>query len=241
MGGTMNELAIHVDTSTPNYPVVRLLIDGEDILASGGSDQGNDPADILDTGALLPTDPPRRIAFYGCGCGEFGCAAVAGLVERRANQVVWHDFCSPTGVYRHALAEPEDGPDPVAELDPDELPPDPVNLPAFVFDADRYLALIEGAMQDRSWETRPRAVIRHIKTLRPGWTHWAARTGDAITVHHRVGRMAWSTDLDVPAGSVKALAASLVELLEQGVDPRRIQAEGLWREGAPARHRDRRR
>ena len=165
----MHELAIHIDTSTPNYPVVRLLIDGEDTLASNGSDQGNDPADILDTGALLPADPPRRIAIYGCGCGEFGCAVVAGRIERRGNQIVWHDFCSPTAVYHHALPEPEDRPDPVAELDPDELPPHPINLPTFAFDADRYLALVEAAMQDRSWETRPRALIRHMKTMRPDW------------------------------------------------------------------------
>lgn len=58
----MNELAISIDSRVPNYPKVRLLVDGEDLLASSGADEGNDPADILDTGALLPQDPPRRIA-----------------------------------------------------------------------------------------------------------------------------------------------------------------------------------
>lgn len=225
----MNELQIHVDTTTPNYPLVRLRIDGEEVLTSKGSDKHNDPADILDTGALLPADPPRRIAFYGCGCGEFGCAAVAGLIERRGDQVIWHDFCSPTGVYQAALADAEYGPDPVAELDPEEWSFHPIDLPTFVFDADNYLARVEAAMKDRSWETRPRAVIRHLKTVRPAWTHWAVREGDAITVHHRVGKMAWSTDLDVPAGPVDELALSLVDLLDQGVDPRRIRAERLWR------------
>lgn len=83
-------------------------------------------------------------------------------------------------------------------------------------------------MADRSWETRPRAVIRHMKELRPATTHWAAREGDGITVHHPVDRMVWSTDLLVPPGAPDILAARLVALLDDGVDPRRIAAERLW-------------
>ena len=40
----MNRLQIRIDSTTPNYPKVRLLIDGSDLLASAGSDEGNDPA-----------------------------------------------------------------------------------------------------------------------------------------------------------------------------------------------------
>lgn len=222
----MNELAIGIDARVPNYPKVRLLIDGEDLLASSGADEGNDPADILDTGALLPQNPPRRIAFYGCGCGEFGCANVAGLVIARGEQIEWTDFRSLTGTYHSALPEPEDGPDPAAGTE--RAWRRPLDLPTLTFDRQRYLAVVRDAMADRSLETRPRAVIRHMKELRPATTHWAAREGDRITVHHPVDRMVWSTDLLVPLGAPDILAARLVALLDDGVDPRRIAAERLW-------------
>jgi hypothetical protein len=32
--------------------------------------------------------------------------------------------------------------------------------PTLTFDADQYLAVVRDAMEDRGWETRPRAVIR---------------------------------------------------------------------------------
>jgi hypothetical protein len=224
---SVNRLAIHIDTSTPNYPQVRLLIDGGDLLASTGDDEGNDPADILDTGALLPTDPPRRIAFYGCGCGEFGCSNVAGLIVRRSSHVEWTDFRPLTGVYHSALPDPAYGPDPAASYDWD-MPPKRHGLPTLTFDADEYLAVVRNAMADRSWETRPRAVIRHLRSLRPEMTHWAARHGERITIHHRVGDMAWSTDLQLPPGPTDRLAEALLTLLDQGIDPRRIAAENLW-------------
>lgn len=223
----MNELTIRIDACVANYPKVRLLVDGEDLLASTGADEGNDPADILDSGALLPQDPPRRIAFYGCGCGTFGCANIAGLVVGRPDHVEWTDFRSLTGVYHAALPEPGDGPDPAAGTGRGWRRP--LDLPTLAFERQHYLAVVRDAMADRSWEARPRAVIRHLKELRPAMTHWAAREGDRITVHHRDDRMVWSTDLLVPPGAPDILAARLVALLEDGVDPRRIAAEGLWR------------
>lgn len=222
----MNELTIRIDSRVPNYPSVRLLVDGEDLLASSGADEGNDPADILDSGALLPQDPPRRIAFYGCACGEFGCANVAGLVIGRGEQVEWTDFRTLTGVYDAALPESGSGPDPATGLEPEWR--QPLDLPTLSFERDRYVAVVRDAMADRSWETRPRAVIRHMKELRPATTHWAAREGDRITIHHRDDRMVWSTHLLVPPGAPDILAARLVALLDDGVDPRRIAAEGLW-------------
>lgn len=222
----VNELTIRIDSHVPNYPKVRLLIDGEDLLASTGADEGNDPADILDSGALLPQDPPRRIAFYGCACGEFGCANVAGLVVRRDHHVEWADFRTLTGIYHSALPEAGDGPDPLTRIEREWHRS--LDLPTLTFERERYLAVVRAATADRSWETRPRAVIRHLKTLRPETTHWAGREGDRITIHHRVGRMPWSTDLLVPPGPPDVLAARLVALLDEDVDPRRIAAEGLW-------------
>lgn len=223
----MNELTIHIDTATANYPKVRLLIDGDDLLASAGIDEGNDPADILDTGALQPQSPPRRVAFYGCGCGEFGCANVAGLIVDRSDHIAWTDFRSLTGVYHSALPEAGDGPDPMAAADWD-LPAGRLDLPTLTFDRDRYFAVVRGAMANRSWETRPRAVIRHLRSLRPELTHWAAHDGERITVHHTVGAMAWSTDIELPPGPPDRLAARLITLLDESVDPRRIDAERLW-------------
>ncbi len=221
----MHRLTIRLDRSTPNYPTVRLLVDDVDLLATTGDDQGNDPADILDTGALLPTDPPRRIALYGCGCGEFGCSTVAALIVRQAERIRWTDFRSLTGAYHSAL--PEHGPDPAASCEPD-LPASRHDLPTLTFDAGQYLAVVRSAMADRSWETRPRAVIRHLRSRRPELGHWAARHGERVTVHHRVDGMAWSTDLTVPPGPVDRLAETLLALLDQGIDPRRIAAERLW-------------
>lgn len=224
----MDRLEIRIDTAVPNYPKVLLLIDGTELLASLGSDERNDPADLLDSGALLPTDPPRRVAFYGCGCGEFGCANVAGLVRQSGRHVEWTDFCSLTGVYTGALADPAYGPDPADSLDED-VPPVRLDLPTLTFNAHEYFAVVEAAMNDRSWETRPRAVVRHMRALRPETTHWAVRDGDAITIHHRVDGKGWSTDLLVPPGPPDELAEKLLATLDQGFDPQRIASKRLWR------------
>lgn len=228
----MNRLALRIDSSRANHPKVRLLIDGEDLLASTGSDEANDPGDILDTGALLPQDPPRRIAFYGCGCGVFGCGNVAGLIVERGDQVQWTDFLSLTGVYESALPDPEDGRDP-AEL-PWDWPLARHDLPTFTFDRADYLATVEDAMADRSWETRTRAVLRHLRASGPEAAHWAARDGEAITLHHRVDDKVWAIDLLLPPGTPERLAGSLRSLLDAGVDPRRIAAEQLWRKASQA-------
>ncbi|WP_205475070.1 hypothetical protein [Nocardioides sp. SYSU D00038] len=224
----MSTLTIHVDRSISNYPKVILLIDGVERLTSTGDDEASDPADILDTGALLPTDPPRRVAFYGCGCGTFGCSNVTGLVVQSGDLVRWTDFLSLTGAYASALPDPEDGPDPAIGFDTD-LPPKRHALPTFTFDREQYLNAVRAAMADRSWETRPRAVVRHLRALQPGTHPWATLTGESITVHHTVDGMAWSTDLPLPPGRPSQLAESLAALLDQGLDPRRIAAERLWR------------
>lgn len=142
----MHRLTIRINRTAANRPEVRLLIDGDDVLTVDGTDHGNHPADILDSGALLPADPPRRIAFYGCGCGEFGCASVAGLVIRRGELVEWSDFRTLTGVYHSALPDPEDGPDPVAFEDADLPSRRHRPLSTFTFDAEEYLGVVRSAM-----------------------------------------------------------------------------------------------
>jgi hypothetical protein len=82
MSGNLKTLRLSVvlsDPDRPNYPVVTFLIDGEDILGQlNGGFIGFDPADILDNHALLPIDPPRRVAVYGAAV-----ARLAAEVWRR--------------------------------------------------------------------------------------------------------------------------------------------------------------
>lgn len=227
----LSRLRIEVERSVPNYPTVHLLVDGERVLEVDGNSEANDPADILDTGALVPTDPPTRVAFYGCGCGTFGCSVVAGLVRRRGDTISWSDFRSITGAYNSALPEPEDRPDPlgpVAAFPDADVFHRSHDLPTIRFDAGQYLAAVEAATADRSWETRPRAVLRHLRALRPDLHAYAPRAGDAVHLSFRAGSMMDGVDVPVPAGPPERLAAALVGLLEAGIHPRRIAVPGVW-------------
>ncbi len=137
------------DPDRPNYPAVMILVDGEDILAQlAGGFVGFDPADILDTGALLPADPPRRVAVYRCGCGEAGCGCVAPVIERTGGSIRWHDFRDFTGVYHSPLD------------DPAPAGGSPHGLADLEFDAARYLQEVERATADRVWETADRRTAR---------------------------------------------------------------------------------
>lgn len=219
--GRLHELTVRVDTSVPNRPAVRLLVDGTEVLASRENDTPNDPSDLLDTGALLPADPPVRVAFYGCGCGEFGCGNVAGLVRRVGDVVEWTDFCSVTGVYHSALPG-EAGPDPLAEADYD-LPVHRHDLPTLRFDAEAYVATVHAATADRSWESRARAVTRLVAELRPGTVLWTEPDGDRLIVPSDDGR------LTVPEGPAEEVARRLVGLLEDGATLSSVATRGSWR------------
>ena len=150
------ELRIDVDD---RIPIITILIDGRDRLGSlKGRFKGFDPEEILDSGALVPRDPPRRVAVYRCGeCGEAGCACVAPITERRGDKVVWSDFRDITGVFVHPLTN--------------ELPSGGITLGdwTITFDADQYLAELDRAASDRSWETAARRSARLLrKQLGPG-------------------------------------------------------------------------
>ncbi len=216
-------LGLSIDTRVPNYPTVRLLVDGQDVLDPDRQEVGNDPADLLDTGALLPRADPHRIAFYGCGCGIFGCSCVSGLISQEGGLVRWTHFTTLTGVFHSAL--------PPAEYDVPAFAHAGarLDLPELSFDADEYRSTIEEATADRSWETRPRAVVRLMRQQRPSWPHWATHRGESVAVHHRVDAMNWTTELEVPPGPVQRLADALVDLLDRYDDPREIAARGLWR------------
>ena len=82
----------------------------------------------------------------------------------RDDRVEWTDFLSVTGVYDKELADPTEGPD--AAADESWLAPKPHDLPTFTFDADQYLTAVRAATTDRTWETRPHAVVIHLRSLR---------------------------------------------------------------------------
>ncbi|MFC2177133.1 hypothetical protein ACFLRH_01820 [Actinomycetota bacterium] len=137
----------------PNYPVVTILIDGEDILGRlGGGDGfiGFDPEKILDSGALVPAAQRRRVAVYRCFCGEAGCGVVAPVIEQIGDRVRWSDFRDFTGEYHGPLLHPSPSggePHPLTDLE---------------FDADQYRREVERAATDRSWETAARQTARHL-------------------------------------------------------------------------------
>lgn len=241
MPARRSTLDLVIEHPNPNYPKVRLLIDGVDRLDPERQEEGNDPADILDTGALVPQTEPRRIALYGCGCGTFGCSVVAGLVSETAGLVSWTDFRTLTGAYHSALPEPEDRPDPARVLDEQPVggaAPELVyfgrtlDLPDVHFEAEHYHSVVNAAMRDRSWESRTRAVLRHVRDRLPDRHLYASRNGDAITLSHRTPGEKWAAvdvTLDVPPGSAVAVADHLVALLEEHRDPRDIARLRLWR------------
>lgn len=150
--GTIRTLQLKVsprDPVRPNYPVVTILIDGEDVLGQlNGGFMGFDPADILDSGALLPNGPPRRVAVYRCSCGEAGCGCVAPLIAQLADRVRWSDFRDFTGVYNSPLDDPEPTGGSVHAL------------PDLEFDAAEYRQEVERAAADRGWETAERRTAR---------------------------------------------------------------------------------
>ena len=144
----VSRLDLEVDTSVPQRPEVRVLVGGDEVLRTSGEERAS-PDGLLASGALLPHDPPRRIAFYGCSCGEFGCSVVAAVVKREGETIAWRDFRTVTGEYHDALPLPHAGPDPAQD---DDVSSHPLDLPDMVFDAEPYLAEVARATADRSWE-----------------------------------------------------------------------------------------
>lgn len=143
-----------------DYPNVTVLVDGVDVIGAATDFIGFDPADLFDSGALVPEDVPRRVAVYRCNCGEAGCGCAAPIIERSGDLIRWHDFRDFVGVYvKPTIAvEPDSGRSlPIADIE---------------FDADDYLRAVADAAADRSWETRPRRIARLLLTSLRDTTGW---------------------------------------------------------------------
>lgn len=150
-----------------DYPVVTILVDGEDVLATRGRPGyiGFDPEQMLGPDwPLLPTRPPRRVALYRCRCGEAGCGVVAPMILTRGDLVVWSDFRDFTGVYDK----------PIVDQDPDEG--ERIKLSRISFDGAQYRDEVRRASSDRSWETPSRETARLLSTyLDPEADHFRER------------------------------------------------------------------
>lgn len=140
----------------PDWPQVRILIDGHDlfgVVAPGWL--GFDPDDILGvpTSPLLPEVGDHRVAVHRCSCGEAGCGVIAPVISlsRDGRFVVWRDFKDYTGVFvRPTTSYPN----------VDVIPCRQWNVPDLRFEREQYAAAIATASQDRSWETPRRQTAR---------------------------------------------------------------------------------
>jgi hypothetical protein len=137
----------------PDWPVVRILVDGRDPFAGAAPGwRGFDPAEILGSGLpLLPVDQGRRVAVYCCSCGEPGCGVIAPVIvpSPDGRRVSWFDFRDYTGMFCGPVTEPAIG---------DEGRP--WDLPDLHFDREQYVAEVERAAADGSWETGRRRTAR---------------------------------------------------------------------------------
>ncbi len=144
-------LRVVSDQRRPNWPTVRILIDGEDILGLEAH-KGFDPDKIFaESAPLLPTDPSRRIAVYRCGCGEAGCSVIAPLIVDDGTTIEWRDFRDFTGVYVNPDTD-------IAPAGGTKL-----GIPDVHFDADQYRTEVAKAVGDRSWETHARTTARLLR------------------------------------------------------------------------------
>lgn len=145
-------LQFEVVDDRPDWPVVRVLVDGQDPFAAVAPGwRGFDPAKMLGPRSpLLPADQGRRVAVYCCSCGEPGCGVIAPVIvpspDRR--RVSWTDFRNYVGVFVG----------PVRSVGGGEGRP--WDLPDLHFGREQYVAEIERASRDRSWETDRRRTAR---------------------------------------------------------------------------------
>ncbi len=180
----------------PDWPVVRVLVDGQDPFAAVAPGwHGFDPAQMLGPGSpLLPMDPGRRVALYYCLSGEAGRGVVSTVIVSSPDgrRISWVDFRDYVGAFSGPVTESADGD--VGR---------PWDLPDLHFDRDQYIAEIERASQDRSWETDRRKTARllyerlePLKLVLPpdlglAWASPAWREDGVTLMFQRVIRAPW--------------------------------------------------
>ena len=85
-------------------PIVRILIDGEEIFKMSSSDEeeisispmgdymGFPPEYLLGRNVLLPHGPDVSVEIYNCGCGNSGCDSLSAVIEREGHLIKWHSY-----------------------------------------------------------------------------------------------------------------------------------------------------
>jgi hypothetical protein len=161
-GVSVLTLRFEVLDGRPDWPVLGIFVNGEspfEKVAKGW--RGFDPGKILGASSpLIPDDSGRRVAVYRCSCGESGCGVIAPFIVASPNhkRISWVDFRDYVGVF-------------AAPVEPDAAnhQGEPWDLPDIHFDRDQYVAEVQRAASDRSWETSPRQTARlleeHLKPL----------------------------------------------------------------------------
>ncbi|MFE2349834.1 hypothetical protein [Kitasatospora cineracea] len=201
----------------PGRDQLRPVVDGRDVLATGFPRLPAHSARVLlgPYSPLLPGPVPREVQLARAGCSEECCGALYVTVRQEGGAVVWDGWRNP------------------------DLPG--LDLPAYRFDAGRYLAEVERAGRGvESWPARSvgrlleDALVRRPELLAAWqceldavWTGpghpdrvdlvfwYPARPGDR-------GDEPWLqflAELPLPAGEPEALAAALVERVAT-TDPR---------------------
>jgi len=154
----LSNLGLRFDVleSGPDYPVVTVLVDGEDPfqgVAKGW--RGFDPAKILGPDSpLIPDDTGGRVAVYTCSCGIAGCGVLAPLIVPSPDRtrISWVDFRDYVGVFVGPVAPG------VADHEGRPWP-----LPDIHFEREQYLGEIRRMVNDRSWETPRRTTARLVE------------------------------------------------------------------------------
>jgi hypothetical protein len=129
------------------YPVLEILVDGEEILARPDSRYGAyipyAPAALLEGGTpLLPAQPARRVALYTDSAGPSdGC--LAPLIGARGDLVTWTDFRRFAGVS-----------DPPIITESVDLA-SPGGVPDLAFDRRQYTDEVVRVTREREWESEP--------------------------------------------------------------------------------------
>jgi len=152
-GLSILSLQFEVVDHNPDWPDVRIFADGRDPFAAVAPGwRGFDPPEMLGPcSPLLPVDQGRRVAVYCCSCRVSMCGVIAPVIvpSPDGRRVSWVDFRDYTGVFIGPNRRIDDG---------DEGRP--WDLPDLHFGREQYIAEIERASTDESWETCRRRTAR---------------------------------------------------------------------------------
>jgi hypothetical protein len=153
----------------PDWPVLSIRVNGESPFEKVAKDwQGFDPGKMLGPPSpLIPDDIGNRVALYRCSCGEAGCGVIAPFVVASPDRkrISWVDFRDYVGVFIGPTA-PSSA----------KYEGKPWRLPDLHFEYAQYVAEVQRATTDRSWETPRRRLARLLEeqlmpmdlTLPPG-------------------------------------------------------------------------